>query len=242
MPSADVIRSKRYIPGDGVRGRGVMEHGALRIARDLRQARSARRAVLRGDDLRDAVARSSAGAARDCRRGRTRPRARSACTTARSTPNAASTADGVFVLEIAARPIGGPVRAGAARSTVRSGRRRSASRNCCCGTRSASRSAAWTREAGGLGRDDDPDSARAASTEASTAWRTARARCRTSKTCVITAKADQTLVPLPEGASYLGFIFARARHAADVESALRAGARAAARSRSTPALPVYRMR
>jgi biotin carboxylase len=37
----------------------------------------------------------------------------------------------------------------------------------------------------------------------------------------ITAKPDQLLVPLPEGASYLGFIFARAAHAADVERALR---------------------
>ncbi len=38
----------------------------------------------------------------------------------------------------------------------------------------------------------------------------------------ITAKTDQMLVPLPEGASYLGFIFARARHVSDVEQALRA--------------------
>ena len=30
----------------------------------------------------------------------------------------------------------------------------------------------------------------------------------------ITAKPDQQLVPLPEGASYLGFIFAQGRHAA----------------------------
>jgi len=37
----------------------------------------------------------------------------------------------------------------------------------------------------------------------------------------ITAKPDQLLVPLPEGASYLGFIFARAGRAADVEQALR---------------------
>ena len=37
----------------------------------------------------------------------------------------------------------------------------------------------------------------------------------------ITAKPDQLLVPLPEGASYLGFIFARAEHAAGVEQALR---------------------
>jgi biotin carboxylase len=38
----------------------------------------------------------------------------------------------------------------------------------------------------------------------------------------ITAKPDQLLVPLPEGKSYLGFIFARARRPADVVAALRA--------------------
>ena len=38
----------------------------------------------------------------------------------------------------------------------------------------------------------------------------------------ITAKTDQLLVPLPEGASYLGFIFARGGRAGDVERALRA--------------------
>jgi biotin carboxylase len=37
----------------------------------------------------------------------------------------------------------------------------------------------------------------------------------------ITAKADQILVPLPEGASYLGFIFARAADPREVERALR---------------------
>ncbi len=38
----------------------------------------------------------------------------------------------------------------------------------------------------------------------------------------ITAKPDQRLVPLPEGASYLGFIFARAASAPEVDRALRA--------------------
>jgi biotin carboxylase len=37
----------------------------------------------------------------------------------------------------------------------------------------------------------------------------------------ITAKPDQHLVPLPEGASYLGFIFARAQTAVEVERSLR---------------------
>ncbi len=37
----------------------------------------------------------------------------------------------------------------------------------------------------------------------------------------MTAKSEQVLVPLPEGASYLGFIFARADTAAEAEDALR---------------------
>jgi len=37
----------------------------------------------------------------------------------------------------------------------------------------------------------------------------------------ITAKEGQLLVPLPEGSSYLGFVFARGKTAADVESTLR---------------------
>jgi len=37
----------------------------------------------------------------------------------------------------------------------------------------------------------------------------------------ITAKPDQLLVPLPEGASYLGFIFGRAADPGKVEGALR---------------------
>jgi hypothetical protein len=41
----------------------------------------------------------------------------------------------------------------------------------------------------------------------------------------ITAKMDQRLLPLPEGASYLGFLFARADRAAAVEDALRAAHR-----------------
>ena len=46
-------------------------------------------------------------AARDRRRASPRGARRSACITARCTPSAASTTDGVFVLEVAARPIGG---------------------------------------------------------------------------------------------------------------------------------------
>ena len=38
---------------------------------------------------------------------------------------------------------------------------------------------------------------------------------------IVTAKEGQRLVPLPEGASYLGFIFARGDSPAGVEAALR---------------------
>jgi hypothetical protein len=38
---------------------------------------------------------------------------------------------------------------------------------------------------------------------------------------IITAKPDQRLVPLPEGASYLGFIFVRADSPADAERTVR---------------------
>ena len=55
----------------------------------------------------------------------------------------------------------------------------------------------------------------------------------------ITAKADQLLLPLPEGASYLGFVFARADCAADVDHALRA-AHARLRFAIDPEFPVLR--
>jgi len=53
----------------------------------------------------------------------------------------------------------------------------------------------------------------------------------------ITAKVDQLLIPLPEGASYLGFIFARGDSPGDVERALRA-AHARLRFTIAPEFPV----
>jgi len=54
---------------------------------------------------------------------------------------------------------------------------------------------------------------------------------------VITAKRGQKLVPLPEGTSYLGFIFARAGSPLKVERLLRF-AHGKLRFRITPDLPV----
>ncbi len=55
----------------------------------------------------------------------------------------------------------------------------------------------------------------------------------------ITAKPDHKLVPLPEGSSYLGFIFARGESPEFVENALRS-AHAKLRFVISPALPVLR--
>jgi biotin carboxylase len=56
---------------------------------------------------------------------------------------------------------------------------------------------------------------------------------------IVTAKAGQMLAPLPEGASYLGFIFARGSHPAEVERALRQ-AHAKLDFRIATALPTMR--
>ncbi len=52
----DRLLVERYIPGAEVAVEGLLTRGKLRILGDIRQARSAGRAVFRGDDLRDAVA------------------------------------------------------------------------------------------------------------------------------------------------------------------------------------------
>jgi biotin carboxylase len=54
---------------------------------------------------------------------------------------------------------------------------------------------------------------------------------------VISARVGETVVPLPEGASYLGFIFADADHPSAVEAALRAAA-ARLRFSFAPLMPV----
>ena len=55
----------------------------------------------------------------------------------------------------------------------------------------------------------------------------------------ITAKAGQKLEPLPEGASYLGFIFSRGALPQDVEQSLRS-AHAQLRFQIAATLPVMR--
>ena len=98
---------RRVHPGPRVRGRRAAASRRAARAGDLRQARSARRPVLRGNDLRHAVAASP------------RRRRRRLSTPSRARPTALGLSHGpvhaecrvndagVFVLEVAARPIGG---------------------------------------------------------------------------------------------------------------------------------------
>ena len=139
----------------------------------------------------------------------------------------------VFVLEVAARPIGG--------LCARALRFESA----ICHLPSAisleelllrhALGEAVACAAGGvrIRRDDDSDSASAACCRSVDGVDEARAPSTAIDEIHITAKPDQLLVPLPEGASYLGFIFARAATTRAVEPRCAARTRDW-RSRSTP--------
>src|SRR5262249_25645546 len=139
-------------------------------------------------------------------------------------------ADGVFVLEVAARPIGGicarALRFGAGGSGL--GTRGSGIcleellvRHALGEAPSASpASSEWTREPDASGVMMIPIPKRGMLRGVSGVD---DAKAVDHVTDVrITAKLDQMLVPLPEGSSYLGFLFARAACPADVDRALRA--------------------
>ena len=124
----------------------------------------------------------------------------------------------VYILEVAARPIGG-ICARALRFTNGDGGstsleglllRHATGQRVTCWTREASASGVMMIPipgAGVLRKVDAVDRARAVPG---------------IDDVVITAKLDQLLLPLPEGATYLGFMFARGISAAEVEGALRA--------------------
>ena len=131
--------------------------------------------------------------------------------------------EGVFVLEVAARPIGGlcarALRFPCVQSAVRNPQSAISLEELLLRHALGEDPAPYQREAiasgvmmipiprrGILRRVDGIDDAR---------------RVAGVDEIHITAKPDQLLVPLPEGASYLGFIFARAARADAVEQALR---------------------
>jgi biotin carboxylase len=140
---------------------------------------------------------------------------------------------GVFVLEVAARPIGG-ICARALRFTGPRGATASLE-GLLLRHAMGERVDRWTREPGasgvmmipipGLGVLRGMDGADRALAVPGI------------DDVVLTARIDQALVPLPEGATYLGFIFARAESASEAESALRT-AHACLEVRMDRAIPV----
>ena len=126
---------------------------------------------------------------------------------------------GVFVLEVAARPIGGLCSKALRFTTAREGPDHASLEEVLLRHATGEDVSQYSREPRASGvmmipipkrglfkGVDDVDVARAV---------------RGVDDVRITAKIDQQLVPLPEGKSYLGFIFARGETAADVETALR---------------------
>jgi hypothetical protein len=125
---------------------------------------------------------------------------------------------GVFMLEVAARPIGG-LCARALRFTGPGGQRSSLEAlllGHACGLHDP---AAWSRElvASGVMMIPIP----AAGILRGVDGVEEAAAVPGIEDIVITARPDQQLLPLPEGATYLGFIFARGDAPAGVERALR---------------------
>lgn len=216
-PEADVIQIERYIDGAEFAIEAIMDHGALQVLAIFDKPDP-----LEGPFFEETIY--------------VTPSRADGAATARMADAVAAAArtiglfhgpvhaecrvnnDGVYVLEVAARPIGG-LCAKALRFVDPAGHH--------CGLEELLLRHAigesvghWTREAeasavmmipipkGGIYRRvEGVDAARAVPGVDDVR---------------ITAKTDQRLVPLPEGASYLGFIFARATEPAAAEAAVRA--------------------
>ncbi|MFN2447498.1 MAG: ATP-grasp domain-containing protein [Vicinamibacterales bacterium] len=127
-------------------------------------------------------------------------------------------ARGVFVLEVAARPIGGLC--ARALAFVDQAARRATLEELLLRHAVGESLAEWRREtaASGVMMIPIPRQGIYRGVEGQAQAR----KVRGVDDVMVTAKPDQRLVPLPEGASYLGFIFAHADDPSRVEIALRA--------------------
>ena len=215
-PAADLIQVERYIPGDEYAVEGLMEHGTARLLAVFDKPDP-----LVGPFFEETIYVTPSRAADDTRR-----RIEQAVTAAASAlglrhgpihAECRVNPDGVFVLEVAARPIGG-LCAKVLRFINREGRR-IGFEELLLRHAVGEPTAGWTREpdasavmmipiprAGLYRRVDGVEEARSVAGV---------------DEVTITAKPDQRLVPLPEGASYLGFIFAHAPTPAEAEHAVR---------------------
>ena len=85
----NIVLVERFIPGREFAVEGVLTGGTLQVFADLRQARPARWAVLRGDDLRDADGARCGEPSGSWSRPSSRRATRSGSATGRCTPSAA---------------------------------------------------------------------------------------------------------------------------------------------------------
>jgi hypothetical protein len=214
-PDAGAVLIEGYIPGEEYAIEGLVEHGHLRVLAifdkpDPLQGPFFEETIYVTPSIGDAVrqrriehAVASAAAALGLRHGPIHAECR-------------VDGDRVFVLEVAARPIGGLC---ARALRFESGGLQIPLEELLLRHALGEPSASWAREAEASGvmmipiphggvfrRVDGLEAARAV---------------HDVTEIHITAKADQRLIPLPEGASYLGFIFARAPEPRTVEDALR---------------------
>jgi biotin carboxylase len=215
-PATDTILIEDYVPGDEYAVEGLLHGGQLRIL-----------AIFDKPDPLDGPFFEETIYVTPSRTARERQAAIAAAVAAAASAVGLTdgpihaecrvSSDTVYVLEVAARPIGG-LCARALRFEGPGGRigleelvlRHAAGADVSGYAREASASGVMMmpiQAPGVFRRIDGVDEAR---------------RVPGIEDVRITARPDQLLVPLPEGASYLGFIFARADTPDDVERALRA--------------------
>ena len=236
-PEADIIQVERYIDGVEYAVEGVLEHGRLRVLAIFDKPDP-----LRGPFFEETIYITPTGAGERTRRdieaatdaavralGLHHGPIHAEC---RVTP-----AGEVFILEVAARPIGGLCAKALRFGGQPAGSTRSVGLEELLLHHALGESVAgWSRESCASGvmmipipksgvyrRVSGDDEARGvAGVEEVT----------------VTAKPDQRLVPLPEGSSYLGFIFARGATPDAVEQSLRA-AHGKLQFTIDPALPLF---
>ena len=219
-PNADTLLVEGYIPGEEYAIEGLLEHGRLRVLAVFDKPDP-----LEGPFFEETiyVTPSRASAARQRAMAEAVADAIRALGLTHGPVHAECRVDGdrVFVLEVAARPIGGLCARALrfVRDEDRAGGGAVGFEELLLRHALGDSTAHWSREPLASGvmmipiprrgiyrRTDNLDSA--AAVEGITSIE-------------VTARPDQHIVPLPEGASYLGFIFARAATPAEVEGALR---------------------
>jgi hypothetical protein len=215
---ASILLLEGYIPGEEYAIEGLVEHGRLRVL-----ALFDKPDPLVGPFFEETiyVTPSRAPAARQDAIEAAVARAVRALGLSHGPVHAECRVDGdrVFVLEVAARPIGG-LCARALRFSTPGGEGTISFEELLLRHAIGASTAAWSRESHASGVMMIPIPRRGIYRRTEYVENAAGVPGVTA--VQITARPDQQIVPLPEGATYLGFIFARAATPGEVEAALRA--------------------